>query len=94
MNFLDNNDKRCYNLRKTLDARLKEISSKEIGLKRKQADHISADDENLWEKDLLGGASLNSLLNTVFYYKCKFFGLRGMDGHRSLTRDQFSLGTR
>lgn len=68
MNFLDNNDKRFYNFRKTLDARMKEISSKGIGLKKKQADPISADDENLlWEKDLLGGATSKSLLNTVFY---------------------------
>lgn len=93
MNFLDNNDKRFYNFRKTLDARMKEISSKGIGLKKKQADPISADDENLlWEKDLLGGATSKSLLNTVFYDSCKLFGLRGMDEHRSLTRDQFSLG--
>lgn len=47
---------------------MKEISSKGIGLKKKQADPISADDENLlWEKDLLGGATSKSLLNTVFY---------------------------
>lgn len=59
---------------------------------KKQADPISADDENiLWEKDLLGGATLNSLLNTVFYYNYKLFGLRGLDEHRSRTRDQFSF---
>lgn len=92
MNFLDNNDKRFYNFRKTLDARMKERSSKGIRLKKKQ-DPISSDDENLlWEKDLLGGATSKSLLNTVFYYNCKLFGLREMDEHRSLTRDQFSLG--
>lgn len=71
---------------------MKEISSKGIDLKRKQADNISAGDKYLlWEKDLLGGATLNSLLNTVFYYNYKLFGLRGLDEHRSLTRDQFSF---
>lgn len=93
LNFLDNNDKRFYNFRKTLDARMKEISSKGIGLKKKQADPISPDDENLlWDKNLLGSGSSKSMLNTVFYYNCKLFGLRGMDEHRSLTSDQFTLG--
>lgn len=51
MNFLDNNDKRFFNL----NTRCKD--ERNI-IERNQADPISADDEKLlWEK----------LLNTVFY---------------------------
>lgn len=73
----------------------KKYYRQELDSRKKQADPILADDENLlWEKYLLGGATSKLLLNIVFSYNCKLFGLDGKDEHRSLTRDQFSFGTR
>ena len=38
----------------------------------------------LWEKKCLGDSSSATVLNTVFVYNCKLFGLRASDEHRSL----------
>ncbi len=32
------------------------------------------------------------LINIVFWYACKMFGLRGADEHRDLQKDQFIIG--
>ncbi|XP_033741792.1 zinc finger MYM-type protein 2-like [Pecten maximus] len=93
MNYLNTGDLRFQGFRKTLDARMKDLTSRGIGGRKKEADPISPENENvLWEKEQLGGKSSQSLLNTVFYYNCKLFGLRGMDEHRALCGEQFVLG--
>ena len=42
---------------------------------------------------LLGCQSAKSLLNTVYYYKRKLFGLRGGE-HRNITEANFELGNK
>ncbi|XP_033727613.1 uncharacterized protein LOC117316943 [Pecten maximus] len=65
-----------------------------IGTKKKRSDPIDQDDENkLWETGQFGPNSSHSLLNTVFFYNCKLFGLRAMDEHRGLQCDQFVCGS-
>lgn len=92
-NFLDTQDIRFVNFRKKLDARLKQLTSKGIGTEPQQADPITAKEEEiLWNKGQLGAGTSQSLINTVFYYNCKLFGLRGMDEHRSLSCDQYTFG--
>jgi hypothetical protein len=39
--------------------------------------------KKLWEKNILGNFTSKSLLNAVFFYNCKLFGLREVDEHRS-----------
>ena len=60
----------------------------------RQADPICEETEDiLWEKGLLGNATSKAMLNTVFYYNSKLFGLRGVDEHRNLSVEQFELGS-
>ena len=89
---MDLNDHQFDGFHKTLDARMKDLTSRGIGVQKKQSDPITQqDEETLWDCGELGTSSSQSLLNTVFYYNCKIFGLRGMDEHRKLECDQFSL---
>ncbi|XP_062593284.1 uncharacterized protein LOC134254776 [Saccostrea cucullata] len=93
MNFLDVKDARFHDFRKTLDARMKELASQGIGVSIKQADPLTPEQEDvLWEKKLLGSHTSKSYINTVFYYNCKLFGLRGLDEHRKLEVCQIKCG--
>ena len=67
-------------LRKSLDARMKELMSKGVGHFWKQAQPITPGMVGiLWEKGIFSQETGQGLLNTVFWYGCKMFGLRGGD---------------
>ncbi|XP_062598901.1 uncharacterized protein LOC134260347, partial [Saccostrea cucullata] len=93
MNFLDEHDHRFAVFRKVLDARMKELLSKGLGTKVKQADPILPDDEEkIWTNGVFGSHSSQALQYTVFFYNCKIFGLRAFDEHRNLECSQFEIG--
>lgn len=82
-----------YEFRRILSARMSELTAAGVGIRPKQAEPISAETENkLWEKGLLGNGTGKSLLNTMFFYNCNLFGLRGVDEHRGMEIDQIELG--
>ncbi|CAG2203745.1 unnamed protein product [Mytilus edulis] len=64
------------------------------GMTTKQADPILKEQEMiLWEKEVVGYDSSSALLNGVFFYNCKLFGLRGRDEHHSFDASQINIGT-
>ena len=68
-----------------LDARMKQLAREGYGLKRKQADIITAEQENtLWEKGCLGTSEPGQLLDTLLYSIGLNFALRAGQEHRSL----------
>eukprot|EP00105_Crassostrea_gigas_P009739 XP_011424812.1 PREDICTED: uncharacterized protein LOC105326458 [Crassostrea gigas] len=72
---------------------MKDALSRGIGGKRKQADPILPEDEAvIWEKGIFGMNNAEPLQNTVFFYCCMLFGLKGHDEHHSLECNQFLLG--
>ena len=78
------------NFRRTLDAEMQRLHRKGLGTQPKQAEPITEDEESrLWRSGQLGKQSSQALLNTVYYYNCKMFGLRSQDEHRNLSTDQF-----
>ena len=80
-------------LRKSLDARMKELTVQGLGVERKLAEPITQDMEAiLWEKGIFSVESCKGLLNVVYFYNCKFFGLKSGDEHRSLDVEQFRFG--
>ncbi|XP_061179442.1 uncharacterized protein LOC133188069 [Saccostrea echinata] len=92
-NFLDEKDSKFYEFRRILSARMSELTVLGVGTRPKQAEPISKETENeLWEKGLLGDWTGKALLNTMFFYICKLFGLRGVDEHRGMEIDQTELG--
>ena len=51
---------------------------------------MTADEESLlWRKGEFGTHSGRALRNTVYFYNCKVFGLRGYDEHHRLQCSQF-----
>lgn len=64
---------------------MKELTSKGISCKKKQAQPITPEMENtLWEKENFSRNTGQGLINIVFWYSSKMFGLRGSDEHRNL----------
>ncbi len=88
-NFMDEKDLRFKDFHKTLDARMIKLTQQGIGVKKKLAQTITPSKEPvLWQTHQFGLKSGQSLLNTIFFYNCKRFGLRGADEHFRLTTDQ------
>ena len=70
---------------------MKKLTKEGVGVETMQAQPLTPEqEEKLWclthFRCVLLGASP---CNTVFWYNCKLFGLRGKDEHRSLVREQF-----
>ena len=93
INQLDPSDAKFGSFRAVLDAEMKRLHSLGIGSTFKQAQPITPDEEALlWSTGQFGGHSSVSLLNTVYYYNCKVFGLRydtSYDEHRNLMCAQY-----
>ena len=79
-------------LRLTLDARMKQLTSSGIGVKKKQAEPLTQEHERmLWDTGVFDLHTAQGLIYITFFYNCKLFGLRGGDEHRALVREQFVI---
>ena len=73
------------NFQATLDAELKSIASKGVGSKKRQAEVILEEEEQLlWNKGLLGEDHPQQLLDTIIFYNGLYFALRSGREHRQL----------
>ncbi len=80
-------------LRKSLDAHMKVLTLEGFGTNKRQAQPISMEMEaSLWEKGIFSRKSGDGLLNIVYFYNSKLFGLRAGDEHCSLCVEQFCFG--
>ena len=63
-----------------------------IKCKKEEREFVSEEEETtFWEMKLLGTTSAKSLLNTMYFYNGKIFGLRGGD-HRKIVVNNFVIG--
>ena len=63
-----------------------------LGLKKRQAEPISIEEENiLWEKRCLGEQDPHTLLDTMFFLCVIHFALRSGEEHRSLCISQLEI---
>ncbi|KAL5015045.1 hypothetical protein ScPMuIL_009315 [Solemya velum] len=92
-NLLDSKNGVFCGFGKVLDAKMKELLSNGHGTTTKQAQPLMPEDEKLWQNNVFGSDTAESLQATMFFYSCKLFGLRGHDEHHDLKCDQFSVGT-
>ena len=77
---------RFSTFRKALDAEMREANKIGIAQERKKPQRGDVTEEEkleLWRQNLLGGHSAESLLNTLYFYNGKLFGLRANE-HRLL----------
>ena len=94
MRFLRQNGKpevdllkeQCYaDFRSTLDAEMKRLKRAGMGSRKRQAEPLTPEEEELlWEKRILGDHSPQALLNSVFFFNGVCFALRSGDEHRRL----------
>ena len=66
--------------RQVLDAEMRKATSDSVGKSAKIAERMAITEEQneqiLWEKELLGDHTAKSLMNTMYFYNGKLFGLR------------------
>ena len=77
---------RFSTFRKALDAEMRETNKMGIAQAKKKPERSDVTDEEeleLWRQNLLGGQSAESLLNTLYFYNGKLFGLHANE-HRLL----------
>ncbi len=71
--------------RLSLDAEMKRLQSNGLGSKRKQAEPLTLEEEEeLWNKKVLGDHNPHALLNTVVFMAGLYFALHSGDEHRQL----------
>ena len=78
-------DKTFQGLRSVLDSKMKELSSRGLGLDKKRAEVISAEQEDImWCKEILGRDTPQKLLDTLLFQLGLHFALRAGQEHRNL----------
>lgn len=88
-NILDKEDEAFGYFVKSLDARMRDLTTRGVGNGRKTADPVTDEDETkLWSSGAFSVSDADGLLRAVYYYNCKAFGLRARDEHRKLTLNQ------
>lgn len=93
VHFLDNTDSCFYKFLQIVDRTMKDLLERGIGTEKGQADPITLDDElKLREKGVFGDSDSKSLQLNMFYFCCKFFGVRGEDEQCNLESSQFVSG--
>ena len=92
INLLKKDDTTFDLFRKSLDARMKELTNRGVGVKVKRADPVlKSDEEKMWSTGVLNMDSSTGLSNCVFFYNCKLFAFRANDEHRNLEASQFDI---
>jgi hypothetical protein len=78
-------DKSFDGMRRILDSKMKELSSRGLGIERRRAEVISEEQEDImWSKGILGTDSPQKLLDTLVYLLGLHFALRAGQEHRNL----------
>ncbi len=81
------NDPVFADFKLNLDAEMKRLQRKGLGSKKRQAEPLSFEEEQLWEKGLLGSTNPQALVDTMLFMNGLYFALRSGEEHRQLRFD-------
>lgn len=78
-------------LRRILDAEMKSVHSTGLTNRKEEKEPVSLEEEEkMWQAGELGAKSARSLLNTLYFYNGKLFGIRSQE-HRDLRLNYICL---
>ena len=93
VNFFKEDDPTFAGFHKTLDARMKELTSQGLGVKTERSDPVTKEDEGkLWASGVFNMNTAEGLSNAVFFYNGKTFRLRGYQEHVNCQSEQSEIG--
>ena len=79
-------------LRMTLDAEMKRLQRSGLGSKKKKAEPITPEEEEImWKKGILGESTPQALVDTMLYMSGLYFALRSGEEHRQLRFHQCQI---
>ena len=82
------------NFRKSLHARMKELTSSSVGIHvKKKGSCVTEDEQLFWDSDVFNMDTAEGMSNAVFFYNCKAFGFQGLEEHSFFEAEQFSIPT-
>ena len=85
-------DHQYAGFQKTLDVEMKRLRSLGLDVKKRQVEPITIQEENnLWEKGILGEHDPQTLLDTLLFLCGIHFTLRSGQEHRNLQLSQFEI---
>ena len=92
LGILDDKNLHFVRAHKVPDGRMKQLTASGVGTVKKLVQPLThVQEDSLWDQGIFGLQSADSILNAVFWYNCKCFGLRGGDKHRTLVAEQYSV---
>lgn len=92
INLFEKHSKTFQSFQIAYSKKIKEITSKGINLKKRQAQAISDDlEKQLWDKGAFRFHHAIGLSNAVFFYTCKVFGIIAGDSLRKLDMKHFKF---
>lgn len=92
LHFMNQQDEHFTRLHIVLDNLSRQLHKEGIGASKAQARVVtSAEEEKLWDSNVIGVSSPESLFNAVFFYCGIYLCLRGGEEHRQLKLSQFVI---
>ena len=92
VHIFDDKDKDFKRFVASLDSKMIELAKNGIGTETISADPVTKEDEEqLWDRGAISLDTAQGLSYGVYFYNCKLFGLRALDEHVEMEKEQLKI---